>query len=78
MPTAVQTAVTPTASTLAHCIGEATGYQVRDLEVDVQGKRVFVSGRSRSFYVKQLVTRAVQNLLPTARLANDVRVCSPA
>ncbi|MFQ5731294.1 MAG: hypothetical protein ACE5KM_04985 [Planctomycetaceae bacterium] len=65
----------PTSDSLADCIDRATYRQVRDLSVNVQGGRVSVSGRSRSFYVKQLVTRAVQTAVPHARLSNNVLVC---
>lgn len=64
----------PTRETLLRTIDEETYRQVRDLAVRVDGSRVQVSGVSESFYVKQLVTRAVQSAAPKARLSNDVLV----
>jgi len=60
--------------TLLSRIRQATLRQVRDLAVHIEGTQVAVSGVSRSYYVKQLVTQAVRRTAPQARLVNEVRV----
>jgi len=54
-----------------HC---KTYHQVRDLQVRQDGRRVVVTGTSRSYYVKQLVTQAVLTLAPTLKLDNEIHV----
>ena len=51
-----------------------THYQVRDLDVDCDGGCVTVTGSSRTYYVKQLVTQAVLDGDPHIRLENEIRV----
>lgn len=53
---------------------ETFPHQVANLDVDCRGRRITVTGRSRSFYVKQLVTHAVLSAVPDVRLENKIRV----
>lgn len=59
---------------LERAIEDATYFQVRDLTVSVFEDEVRVIGTCDTYYVKQMVTVAVQDMLPTARLMNLVRV----
>lgn len=59
---------------LERAIEEATYFQVRDLTVSVFEDEVRVIGTCDTYYVKQMVTVAVQDVLPEARLMNLVRV----
>ncbi len=64
----------PNRESLQQTIEEETFRQICDLTVSIRDGFVNVSGLSRSFYVKQLVTRAVRGVAPQARLANNVAV----
>jgi hypothetical protein len=48
--------------------------QVRDLQIRCSGRRVRVTGTSKSFYVKQLVTHAIVATLPSVQLENEITV----
>jgi hypothetical protein len=78
MPTMVHEAVSPavlrTPDVLVRSIQSATHRQVSELHVDCSDDRVTVTGRSRTYYVKQLVTQAILQSLPSARLQNDILV----
>lgn len=64
----------PNRETIHRTIEEETFRQIRDLSVSIRDGLVNVSGLSKSFYLKQLVTRAVRDIAPQARLANNVAV----
>jgi hypothetical protein len=51
-----------------------TYYQVRDLKIDHRGAHVVVTGTSRTYYVKQLVTQAILSTVPSVKLDNEIRV----
>lgn len=55
-------------------IDSRTFRQVRDLQVLQDSNRVILRGRSGSYYVKQLATHAVMELLPGARVENCIAV----
>ncbi len=56
-------------------IESRTSRQVRDLEIACLGSRIRVTGRSGSYYVKQLVTHAVSTAAPHVPLENAIEVC---
>jgi hypothetical protein len=56
------------------CVQRETHRQVDELGVSCRDGRVVVSGLCRSYYVKQLATRAVQSLFPNAAVENLIRV----
>ena len=60
---------------LLQSIEARTNRQVRDLRIDCEESRVRVTGRSPTFYLKQLVTQAVLTAAPRVRLENEVLVC---
>jgi hypothetical protein len=51
-----------------------TYHQVQDLDVACEGDCVVVTGRSRTYYVKQLATQAVLTAAPDVRIANEIVV----
>ena len=51
-----------------------TARQVQDLRIDYDGSQVTVTGRSRTYYIKQLVTQAILDAVPAIRLANEIAV----
>ena len=51
-----------------------TGRRVQGLSVEVDGGRVVVRGRARSFHVKQLALHGVREVLPDAHLENAIVV----
>jgi len=55
-------------------IDSHTARQVQDLRIDCDGSRVTVTGRSRTYYIKQLVTQAILNSMPAMKLANEIAV----
>ena len=61
-------------------IGEAvqsrTGGNVRELHVDVEAdlRRVIITGRTSTYYSKQLATHAVYDVMDGAELTNDIEV----
>lgn len=50
---------------------------MRDLGVEVKRERIVLSGRTTSFYVKQLAQQGVLDVLPRALLENTI-VVDPA
>lgn len=57
-------------------IEDATCYQIRDLDVSIVNDQVQVLGVCATYYLKQMVTVAVRELLPESRLLNQVQVCA--
>jgi hypothetical protein len=53
---------------------DRTGRRVHSLKVDVLPERIVLEGRSPSYYVKQLAQHCVWDILPGARLENDIVV----
>ena len=53
-----------------------TGVAIRNLQVQVTGERVVLSGRTTSYYHKQLATHAVINAIDERTLLNDIEVVS--
>ena len=52
-----------------------TGGMIKGLRVDVYEDEVIISGRTTSFYNKQLATHAALNALDSAVLTNAIEVC---
>ncbi|WP_010587153.1 hypothetical protein [Schlesneria paludicola] len=52
-----------------------TGGRIRGLSVRVNDGRLIVSGKTSSYYNKQLVTCAVQRAVEDMSVTNDVEVC---
>lgn len=59
---------------LVQSVDSQTFRQVRDLNVALESGRVVLRGQSQSYYVKQLATLAIQNLLPGAAIDNAISV----
>jgi hypothetical protein len=59
---------------LTQNIDSKTFRQVHDLRVRYDADRVIVQGRSASYYVKQLATHAVLNLMPGVAIENRIDV----
>jgi hypothetical protein len=57
-------------------VESSTQRRVQDLRIRRNGPRVEVTGRSRTYYAKQLVTQAILNSIPTIELDNEITVCS--
>jgi hypothetical protein len=55
-------------------IDAKTYHQVQDLVVASEGDCVVVTGRSRTYYVKQLATQAVLSAAPDIKFANEIVV----
>jgi hypothetical protein len=64
----------PSREELIRRVHLSTYRQVEDLEIDCEGPRVRISGRSRTYYIKQLVTQAILSSVPAAKLENEVLV----
>ena len=48
--------------------------QIQDLDIEWDEERVIVTGRSRSYYIKQLATHAIRTGAPHARIDNRIVV----
>jgi hypothetical protein len=59
---------------LTHFVHRETQQQVRDLAIRHRDGGLVVTGRSRTYYVKQLVTQAILISVPTVRLLNEISV----
>jgi hypothetical protein len=59
---------------LTRRIDTLTFRQVRDLNIAQDADRVILRGRAKSYYVKQLATHAVLDLMPGADVENSICV----
>lgn len=64
----------PTALDLETAIRERTSRRVAAVRVELSDAGVTLHGSTHSYYVKQLATCAVRELLPHAALWNAIRV----
>ena len=64
----------PVEEHVAHVILLRTGGMIRGLRVDVAEDRVRLTGRTTSFYNKQLATHAAMDALAGQSLRNDIVV----
>jgi hypothetical protein len=55
-------------------IQERTGRRVRGLCVEVNDQGVVLHGQTRTYYIKQLAQHCVWEVLPDARLENEIVV----
>ncbi len=55
-------------------VNRETQQQVRDLSIRQRDDRLIVTGRSRTYYAKQLVTQAILVSIPAVRLVNEICV----
>jgi hypothetical protein len=63
---------------LERFVNSQTHQQVEDLSIHSREGRLVVTGRSPSYYVKQLVTQSIRRLVPSVLLLNEICVgCSP-
>jgi hypothetical protein len=63
---------------LIRSVNHQTHQQVQDLSIHNRGGHLVVTGRSPSYYVKQLVTQSIRRLVPSAGLLNEICVGLPA
>ncbi len=72
---------TATASPIAiverieHFVQLRTNGMVRDLNVDVVDGQIILTGRTATYYNKQLATHAVLSTVNDVVLTNDIEVC---
>ena len=52
-----------------------TGGMIRGLKVEIDDGDVVISGRTSTYYNKQLVTHAALDAAETVTLTNDIEVC---
>jgi hypothetical protein len=55
-------------------ISKWTGRRVRNLSIEVGGGRIVLRGKAKSFHIKQLAQRGVQEIMPNAKLENAIVV----
>jgi hypothetical protein len=55
-------------------VNRETQQQVRDLSIRQRDGGLIVTGTSRTYYVKQLVTQAILVSIPAVRLVNEICV----
>jgi hypothetical protein len=66
--------LSPAAEDLLRLVESRTQWQIHDLDVDCDGSRVVVTGRCRTWYLKQLVTHAIRSAEPELELWNQITV----
>lgn len=59
---------------LVDFVNRETQQQVRELSIRRRDGGLIVTGRSRTYYVKQLVTQAILVSVPAVRLVNEICV----
>jgi hypothetical protein len=64
----------PSLSELIRFVHRQTLQQVRDLAIHQREGRLVVTGRSATYYAKQLVTQAILSAAPAAQLVNEISV----
>ncbi|GAB4158503.1 MAG: hypothetical protein Tsb009_35720 [Planctomycetaceae bacterium] len=65
----------PLVEQLEHFIQSRTNGMVRNLSVDIFDGQVVISGRTTTYYTKQLATHAVIDSLNDMELSNNIEVC---
>lgn len=55
-------------------IRSKTGGMIRDLRVNVQDEEIVLSGRTNTYYMKQLATHATLDFVQGAELTNQIEV----
>ncbi|MEX2288011.1 MAG: hypothetical protein WD648_13035 [Planctomycetaceae bacterium] len=65
---------TPCPDELYAFVQSRTQRRVKDLKIDARDGCVTVTGRSATYYVKQLVTQAIMSTAPSVRLDNRIIV----
>lgn len=64
----------PCVAELERTVQTRTDRRVKDLRISAQNGNVTVTGRSATYYVKQLVTHAIFAVAPNAKLDNRIIV----
>jgi hypothetical protein len=59
---------------LAEQIRNRTGRRVRNLAIELDREQLVLRGQASSYYIKQLATHSVHDLLPHVRLENAIVV----
>jgi hypothetical protein len=59
---------------LERCVHARTGHRVRGLRVEVLSDRIILSGRTASYYVKQLAQHGIWDVVPEATIVNNITV----
>lgn len=59
---------------LIEFVNRETQQQVQDLSIRHRDGGLIVTGRSRTYYAKQLVTQAIRVSVPAVRLMNEICV----
>ena len=60
---------------IERCVRIRTGGMIRGLRVDVHDDGVVISGRTTTYYNKQLATHAALDAIKEMTLINDIEVC---
>lgn len=63
------------AETVERYVRLRTGGTIRSLHVDVQDGEVILTGRTSTYYNKQLATHAALDAADELSLTNDIQVC---
>lgn len=63
------------ADTVARYVRLRTGGSIRNLQVDVRDGEVLLTGRTSTYYNKQLATHAALDAAADLSLTNDIEVC---
>ena len=53
---------------------QRTHRSIQDLTVDMVDESIVISGRTNTFYVKQLATQAAQEVIADGSLSNEITV----
>lgn len=61
--------------TVERFVQSRTGGMIRELRVDVSDREVVLSGRTSTYYNKQLATHAALDAHAQVSVTNDIEVC---
>lgn len=74
-PTTVEQTRKTVAETIESLIRLRTGGMIRDLRVEIAEDTVIVSGRTASYYNKQLATHGARAAIGDRQLRNEIEIC---
>ena len=65
----------PLVETIERVVHSRTGGMIRELRVELNKGEVVMTGRTATYYAKQLATHAALEAIENLSLTNDIEVC---
>jgi len=61
--------------TIERVVRSRTNGMIRNLRIEIVNEEVIISGRTKTYYAKQLATHATLDAVKSLILINDIEVC---